>query len=235
VLSDDGNTQKIDTIEFYKRRIVRNGDNVGIDLSFIDYDPQNTQLLATGYGRNLLQFDNIEVISEIKAHFYGAKAQTSEQNFTLVDIGGQDCKVIDVKDGYINDFTMNDKCAASTGRFVEQAARILDIPMADFEIAIDSPISLSDTCAVFCESELIGRLARGATDMHLAAGVNLSIAKRLAPAIKKYRPHTIFMAGGASSTALIHFIAELTGIEPHVLPEQQFNGALGCVHYMRRH
>lgn len=234
VASSDGSSRKVDTIEFYKKQIIRNADSVSIDLSFIDYNPQDAQLLATGYGRNLLQFDNIEVISEIKAHFYGAKAQTAEQNFTLVDIGGQDCKVIDVKEGYINDFSMNDKCAASTGRFVEQAARILDIPMADFEQAIDSPIALSDTCAVFCESELIGRLARGATDTHLAAGVNLSIAKRLAPAIKKYKPQQIFMAGGASTPALIHFISELTGIQAVALAEQQLNGALGCVHFMQR-
>jgi predicted CoA-substrate-specific enzyme activase len=240
IATDGGETHKIDTIEFYKKHIKRDGEQVSIDLANIynteqenSAEPVSTQFLATGYGRNLLQFDNIEIISEIKAHFYGAKMQTGEQNFTLVDIGGQDCKVIDVKDGYINDFAMNDKCAASTGRFVEQSARILDMPMAEFEAATDSPITLSDTCAVFCESELIGKLARGATDRQLAAGVNLSIAKRLAPAIKRYKPTKLFMAGGASSPALVHFITELTGVAATVLPQQQFNGALGCIFYMK--
>ena len=223
-----------DTVSFYKTRMIRTDAGTSVDLSYIGADLANAEILATGYGRNLLQFDNLNIISEIKAHFYGVKSLCKENNFTLVDIGGQDCKVIDVKDGYINDFTMNDKCAASTGRFIEQAAAILNIPVAEFETLTDNPVPLSDTCAVFCESEIIGQLARGAKDLSLAAGVNLSVAKRLAPAIKKYKPERLIMAGGAASPALIHFISELTGVMGKVLENQQLNGALGCIAYMKR-
>ncbi|MDR2883691.1 MAG: acyl-CoA dehydratase activase [Deferribacteraceae bacterium] len=223
-----------DTINFYKHNIDRTDDGkIAVNLDFLGVDTQSATILTTGYGRNLLQFSNTTAISEIKAHFHGAKSQTKEDNFTLVDIGGQDSKVIQVTDGYINDFTMNDKCAASTGRFIEQAANILDIPLSEFMECAESPVALSDTCAVFCESELIGKLAGGATDRSLAAGVNLSVARRLAPAIDRYSPTKIYASGGAAqSSALLHFLSELTTVNVEPLPDTQYNGVIGLLAYI---
>jgi len=110
---------------------------------------------------NLLNFVNANVISEIKAHFKGAVYQTGENNFILIDIGGQDSKVIIVKDGYIEDFVMNDKCAASSGRFIEVAANILKIPIEKMGSYTENPVKLSSTCSVFAESEIIGKIAEG--------------------------------------------------------------------------
>lgn len=222
------------TIDFYKKWIGSANDKVTINMAFLGEGIEGAEILGTGYGRNLIQFDNIRIISEIKAHFHGAKSQCEADNFVLVDIGGQDCKVIHVTDGYIDDFTMNDKCAASTGRFVEQAAGILDIPVEDFGRMVDNPARLSDTCAVFCESELIGQLARGVSAESLAAGVNLSVARRLAPAVKKYKPSMVFTSGGAATYGINKFIAELAGADVRPLPEQQYNGALGCLEFLRR-
>ncbi len=222
-----------DTVDFYKRHLKRDSENITIDLSFLGIDTEHARILTTGYGRNLLNFTNSDLISEIKAHFYGARFQTGESDFVLVDIGGQDSKIIQVAGGYINDFTMNDKCAASTGRFIEHAASIIGISREEASGAVDSPVHLTDTCAVFCESELIGHIARGVPALHLAAGVNLSVARKIAPAVKKYHPIRVLASGGVSSSpALIHYLNELIGIDVQPLPNVQFNGAIGCMEYM---
>ncbi|GAB7141396.1 acyl-CoA dehydratase activase [Deferribacterales bacterium RsTz2092] len=193
----------VSTIDFYKLRakLIRDGVS-NIEKALLSYlsIPQGAAILATGYGRNVLQMDNISTISEIKAHFYGVKRQlkglnSEEQNsFTILDVGGQDCKVINVKGGYIDDFVMNDKCAASTGRFVENAATALGMTLGSFSSAVNGPITLPSTCAVFCESELIGLLAQGANEETLAASVNCSIAKRLSAMISRYKPSVIITA-----------------------------------------
>ena len=108
--------ERFDTVSFYKQFIKRDGDNTYIDVDKLGIDKDYT-ITATGYGRNLMSFSNAEIISEIKAHFRGALRQTGDTDFILIDIGGQDSKVILGKEGYIEDFIMNDKCAASTGRF----------------------------------------------------------------------------------------------------------------------
>jgi predicted CoA-substrate-specific enzyme activase len=224
-----------DTVGFYKNHLKRENGNVAIDTSFLNIDTKYARILTTGYGRNLLTFSNSGFISEIKAHFYGAKYQSGESDFVLIDIGGQDSKVIQAVDGYINDFTMNDKCAASSGRFIEHAAEITGVTREEAAGATDSPVCLTDTCAVFCESEIIGHIARGVPILHLAAGVNLSVARRIAPAVKKYNPKRVFASGGVSSSpALIHFLSELTGIKTEPLPNPHFNGAIGCMEYMKR-
>jgi predicted CoA-substrate-specific enzyme activase len=229
VLKDEGYDFHIEsTVEFYKRYIRRGSKGIYIDLDELGIDTQDASIISTGYGRYLMNFVNAETISEIKAHFFGAKAQTGENDFTLVDIGGQDSKVIQARDGYINDFSMNDKCAASTGRFVEQAARILDIPIDVFIQTSDSPAKLSDTCAIFCESELIGLLAQGEKVERLASGVNLSVARRMAPQLIRYKSNKVFAAGGvAASKAILGFLSELTRLEISPLPIPQYNGAIG--------
>jgi predicted CoA-substrate-specific enzyme activase len=229
ILKEDGyDFHRESTVEFYKKYIRRGDKGVYLNLDDFGIEAQNASIVSTGYGRYLMNFVNAETISEIKAHFYGAKKQTGESDFTLVDIGGQDSKVIQARDGYINDFSMNDKCAASTGRFVEQAARILDIPIEDFIQASESPAKLTDTCAIFCESELIGLLAQGERVERLASGVNLSVARRMAPQLIRYKSDKVFAAGGvANSTAILGFLTELTRLEITPLPIPQYNGAIG--------
>lgn len=114
--NDEITFHREDTVYFYKNMVKRDAGQVLIDLSSYGAD-EHTDIVATGYGRNMMSFVNARVVSEIKAHYKGALETVNEQEFILVDIGGQDSKVIYVKDGYIEDFVMNDKCAASTGRF----------------------------------------------------------------------------------------------------------------------
>lgn len=230
----DGDSVKFfreDTVHFYKNMVKRDGGDVLVDLSSYGAEP-DADIIATGYGRNMMSFANANVISEIKAHYKGALVSTGEQEFILVDIGGQDSKVIYVRDGYIEDFVMNDKCAASTGRFLENACRILDIELSELAYMTEKPAKLSATCAIFSESEIVGRIAEGVPVENIGAGVNESISRRLFPLIRKYRNKKIFAAGGvASNSAIIHFLSEMSGTDIKVIENPQYNGCLGCIHY----
>lgn len=226
----------VDTIQFYKNHVKRSEAGLTIDLSFLDgITPGTAPITATGYGRNLMEFANATIISEIKAHFRGALSQTEEQTFTLVDIGGQDSKVIFVRDGYIEDFVMNDKCAASTGRFLENAANLLGISLEELATMSEDPVPVSSTCAIFSESEIIGLIAQGTPVPNIGAGIHESIAKRLIPLVKKYKTEHIFASGGAAkNAALLAALSRLAGKEILPLPETQFNGCLGCLATMQR-
>lgn len=218
-----------DTVGFYKKYISRNETDTYIDTEKLGLG-NDCKITATGYGRNLMSFSNAEIISEIKAHFRGALRQTKDEDFILLDIGGQDSKVILAKEGYIEDFIMNDKCAASTGRFAENACNVLGISIEELSTMQDDPATLSSTCAVFCESELIGLMATGVEIERIAAGINKSIAKRLLPLIKSFQADKIYVSGGvANNRSLILFISELLGKKVTPLQNPQFNGALGCL------
>ena len=130
----------------------------------------------------------------------------------------------------VYDFIMNDKCAASTGRFAENACSVLGISIDELSTMEHNPANLSSTCAVFCESELIGLMASGVEIESIAAGINKSIAKRLLPLIKSFQADTIYASGGvANNKSLILFISQLIGKKVTPLNNPQFNGALGCL------
>ncbi|MEK7872116.1 MAG: acyl-CoA dehydratase activase, partial [Nitrospirota bacterium] len=146
-----------DTAVFYREYIKRDGERIMVDykkIGFSDMDP--LRIVATGYGRNAAGINGADVIPEIKAHTRGAVYQTGFRDFTLLDIGGQDVKVMLVKDGRIEDFTMNDKCAASCGRYLENMATVLGVDIEELGRHHADPVDLDSTCAVFGESELIG-------------------------------------------------------------------------------
>ncbi len=220
---------RYDTVEFYKNYIKRDDGNIFIDTELLGLS-EDYSITATGYGRNLMSFANAEIISEIKAHFRGASYSMSASDFILIDIGGQDSKVIFAKEGYVEDFVMNDKCAASTGRFAENASSILGLDVDTLSNMTDQPADLTTTCAVFCESEIINLMAKGIETNYIAAGINKSIAKRLLPLIKSFKSSTIFASGGvANNTALISFLSDM--LQQTIIPVQnpQYNGAIGCL------
>ncbi|MCX8084914.1 MAG: acyl-CoA dehydratase activase [Calditerrivibrio sp.] len=220
----------IDTVTFYQKYVIRIDNQLSLDLSFLTSSP--VKICATGYGRNLINFKNADVISEIKAHYRGALIQTKEKDFVLLDVGGQDSKVIIVRDGYIEDFIMNDKCAASSGRFLESSAAILKMSVEQLGAYIDNPVKLSSTCSVFAESEIIGKIAEGCAFDSIAAGVNDSIARRLIPQVKRFNKHKIYVSGGvASLKGIVYFLSKHLAKDINVLKNPQFNGAIGCLSY----
>ncbi len=220
---------KFDTIEFYRNYGRRVEGQLAIDLSAIGV-PEVDYLVSTGYGRNALDLAGAKVIPEIKAHLLGAVQQTGLQDFTLLDLGGQDSKIIKVQRGKMMDFLTNDKCAASTGRYLENMAHVLGISLEELGLYWEDPVELNSTCAVFGESELIGKIVDGCSIPSLAAGVNYTIFKRIQPMLRQlYSPVIVFTGGVAHNRALQELLKRETGCEVVVPLHPQFNGAIGCV------
>ncbi len=219
---------KFDTFEFYNKYGKKINHKLQIDLKSLGI--LNGEIIATGYGRYNINFDDAKVIPEIQAHYWGALYQTKLNDFLLVDLGGQDSKVINVINGKIDDFIMNDKCAASTGRFIENMSRILQIPLEQMSKFYKKPLKINSTCAVFCETEVINLLINGYDIAEIAAGVNYSLFKRLLPMIKKYNfNHLVFSGGTSKNSAILHYFKETFNKEIYLLDDPEFNGAIGTV------
>ncbi|MDP4160821.1 MAG: acyl-CoA dehydratase activase [Bacillota bacterium] len=219
---------RLDTIHFYREYGRKQGENLVVDFEAMGL-PEVDCLVSTGYGRNTLKLAGGEAIPELKAHVLGAIQQTGLTDFTLVDLGGQDSKIIQVRKGKMVDFLTNDKCAASSGRYLENMANILDVSLEELGKHADNPVELNSTCAVFGESELIGKIVEGFPITELAAGVNATIIKRILPLLRSFPGDVLVFTGGvAHNRAVAKLLEEGTGRRIVIPPEPQFNGAIGC-------
>lgn len=233
VLLDDGRiaTEKVlETVAFYRNFGRRQDGELAVDYAALGLDA-GAAVVATGYGRNTLAIAGATVIPELKAHALGAVWQTGLEDFTLLDLGGQDSKVIKVRRGKMVDFQTNDKCAASTGRYLENMAAVLGISLEELSRYSENPVELSATCAIFGESELIGRIVEGYPVAELAAGVNYTIFKRVRPMLAALaaRGDTVVFTGGVAIGAALPLIIERELGVRVVVPERpQLNGAIGC-------
>lgn len=160
-------------------------------------------VVSTGYGRKLYR-DADECISEITANAVGA-GKSGENNGsvrTIINIGGQDLKVIRLDEqGQVVNFAMNDKCAAGTGRFLEMAARNLEVEvdgLGEYHARLQGvPSTINSTCTVFAESEIIGLLAKGESKEEIIAGIHFSIARRVARLVRRLGvEEAVFFDGG---------------------------------------
>lgn len=206
----------------------------------LDFDRLNLgefeKIISTGYGRNNVNVENAEIILELKAHAYGAMWQTKLKDFTLLDIGGQDSKVISVKGGRMVDMMLNDKCAASCGRYLENMAAVMEIGMEEMVKHYKNPVQLNSTCAVFGESELIGKISEGYPLEELAAGVNYSLFKRISPLIERFPEERLVLTGGvAKNLAFVEYVKSELDFKEVIVPlYPQLNGAIGCCyHYFK--
>ncbi|MDS1029257.1 acyl-CoA dehydratase activase [Bacillota bacterium LX-D] len=220
---------KISTMSFYRNYCKFDG-KVIVDIKKLGIRNIKTAI-STGYGKNNTDLNEFKAINEVKAHVYGALFQTSLRDFILLDIGGQDVKVAKVEKGIITDLELNEKCAASCGRYLENMASVLEIPLDELFKHYENPVELNSTCAVFSESELISKIAEGINIKRLCAGVNCSLYKRLKPLLTKFTGNLLVLSGGITSNqALIKNLKELYQ-DIILLPEPQFNGAIGCCYY----
>ncbi len=219
------------TIHFY-RHFCRYEDRIVVDLEKLGYLPSDfNQCVSTGYGRNNTDLQNFKPISEIKAHVHGASWQSGLRDFVLLDLGGQDTKIVHVAAGMVCDLDLNDKCAASCGRYLENMAQLLEITAEELGKHHRNPVELNATCAVFSESELIGKIAEGIPLPRLCAGVNDSMVRRMLPMIMPYAGKPILVSGGvALNRGVIHLLNQTVG-NTAVLNDPQFNGAIGCCRY----
>jgi predicted CoA-substrate-specific enzyme activase len=144
--------------------------------------------------------------------------------------------VLYVKDGRVFDFLTNDRCAAGTGRYLENMARFLKMPLPEFARAWGEPVDISHTCAIFGESELIGHLLEGVPPERIAAGVNASVARRALMMVRRYPCRTLVFAGGvARNRAVVQLLRQQQDYQVVVPAFAQFTGALGCCLEARNH
>ena len=144
----------------------------------IDWD--QAAVVATGYGRISVPYAD-KCVTEITCHGRGACHIFSSDNLTVIDIGGQDTKLICVEDGMVKDFIMNDKCSAGTGRFLEIMANTLAVKPEELcRLASQGGgVTISSMCTVFAESEVISLIGRGEKKENIAFGVVDSIATKV--------------------------------------------------------
>ncbi len=224
-------------LNIVKTIMVRTGANAGVgaknaleksgiekkDIAFI---------VATGYGRKNIDFAD-DNVTEITCHAKGAKHLYNDVK-TIIDIGGQDSKVISLdKNGKVIGFVMNDKCAAGTGRFLENMAKVLELDMNDMAtigLNYKNDLTISSMCTVFAESEVVSLIAENHTVADIVHGLNKSVAtktKALASSAKD--KGAIMMTGGVANNKGVVCELEKQLKEKIFIPEHpEFCGALGA-------
>ena len=189
-------------------------------------------VLATGYGRNSLDGLADLQMSELSCHAKGATYLFPDVH-TVVDIGGQDVKVIEIENGMMKNFVMNDKCAAGTGRFLDVMARVLEVRVEDLGDLGDKStkeIGISSTCTVFAESEVISQLAVGTDKCDIIAGIHRSVAGRVSGLCNRVgvRDRVVMTGGVAQNHGIVKALENQLGHEISTSPLTQYNGALGA-------
>ena len=189
-------------------------------------------ILATGYGRNSLMDFADKQMSELSCHAKGAYFLFPEVH-TVIDIGGQDVKVLEIENGVMTNFAMNDKCAAGTGRFLDVMARVLEVDVKDLgRLGAMSTkyVGISSTCTVFAESEVISQLAMGTDKCDIINGIHRSVAGRVAGLAHRIgvREQVVMTGGVAQNQGIVKALQDELGHEIHTSPLTQYNGALGA-------
>lgn len=188
-------------------------------------------VVATGYGRKLISVAD-GTITEITCQQWGVRHRIPEAR-TILDIGGQDSKLLRLNaNGSVGDFVMNDRCAAGTGRFLEVLATRLGVRLASLgELASRSrkPAMISSMCVVFAESEIIGLLASGVMPEDIVAGVQTSIATRVAAMVGRNVTLPIVFTGGVAMVpGMDTALGSALGKPVTVASDPQLTGALGA-------
>lgn len=239
VLGLDIGSRTIDAVWLEDGRIV---DSAVLDTG---HDPRRTaatlverhecdRLVATGYGRHSAkEAFGASVVTEIKAYAVGTH-HLFPQAASVLDIGGQDTKVISLgRDGKVVDFEMNDKCAAGTGKFLEVMARALGFEfeeMAAAALVAEDGIAISSMCTVFAESEVTGLVHRGEDLGRISRGLHESIAKRIVSSLVRVGVEgpIVFAGGVAKNRAMVALVRQGFRGEVLVPQEAQLVGAYGA-------
>ncbi len=192
------------------------------------------RLVVTGYGRHLVAPAlGGGIISEIRAFAIGAR-HLYPDCCTVIDIGGQDCKVILLSnEGEVQKFEMNDRCAAGTGKFLEIMANTLEVKieeLGNLALSASKKVQINSLCTVFAESEVVSLIARGEESNAIALALHEVIATRIAMMTRRVgiKERVVFAGGGALNKCLRRLVGEKLDVELAVPPEPQIVGAIGA-------
>ncbi len=188
--------------------------------------------VTTGYGRTAIKLGD-QSITEITCHAKGAYFLDPSVR-TIIDIGGQDSKVIRLdENGNVINFVMNDKCAAGTGRFLELMARTLELSLDDMSrlgLEWKEDVTISSMCTVFAESEVVSLIAENRTPADIIHGLNRSVATKTCALCRRVGgEESYMMTGGVSKNrGVVTEIEKILGVKLHISDKAQLNGALGA-------
>ncbi len=189
-------------------------------------------IIATGYGRKLVT-ESHKSVTEITCHAIGAH-HSNPTIQTIIDVGGQDSKVIRINNqGQVQDFEMNDKCSAGSGRFLEVMANALEVSIeefGEFGLKSSSPSKISSTCTVFAESEVISRLNQGANRNDIIGGIHKAIVNKIVALSARVgiEPNVALTGGVALNPAVKVLLEKSLGLEIIIPDNPQLNGAIGA-------
>lgn len=192
-------------------------------------------VVGTGYGRFKVTFGNTQV-TEISCHARGA-CFLFPNTKTIIDMGGQDTKVISIgPGGEVADFCMNDKCAAGTGRFLSAAAETLGMSLDDIgpvSLKSSNPVRISSVCAVFVESDIMSFVAQKKPVPDILAGVHKAIAVRTVSLARRVgiEPEVTFTGGVARNVGMVKMLEEVLGVKLNTSEDSHFMGAIGAALY----
>lgn len=233
-----------DTIAFLSARptgwsSVDTAAEIRAELEAAGYSPEAYPCVATGYGRVAVPFA-AKSVTEITCHARGACFLHGAEDLLVIDIGGQDTKVIGVSGGAVQDFLMNDKCSAGTGRFLEIMANRLGLrPEELCALARNgSGMTISSICTVFAESEIVSQIGQGARREDIAFAVVDSIAGKVATQAKKLGGihSAACLTGGLCQTEVLpEAISEKLGTPVATHPNGRYAGALGAALIARKY
>jgi len=199
------------------------------DLEFDDIE----YIISTGYGRVIVPFAD-KNITEISCHAKGAHWVFSSAR-TVVDMGGQDCKVVTCDDtGKVTSFVMNDKCAAGAGRSMEVMARLVGVPLESVgELShqfVDKPADITSTCVLFARSEVMELLRNGVNKKDILAGACEALVSRVISLMgRSQMEKDLIISGGiAKNSGITKRIEKRLNLEAKIPPEPQIIGALGA-------
>lgn len=198
--------------------------------------------VSTGYGRETIQAEGLaqENLSEISCHGLGAWSLCPAVR-TVIDIGGQDAKVIKVGPrGELENFVMNDKCAAGTGHFLEVMSRTLGVALEELgplSLGARKPVEMSNRCTIYVETEVLHFLQRGVAKKDVAAGINRAMAERVLALARRVHPEPeVMLTGGVAKNVAVKNELErmlnVTVVQPALDP--QLIGAFGAALFAQR-
>jgi len=188
-------------------------------------------VVATGYGRINVPFADRQ-ITELTCHARGVVSLFPTVRIAI-DIGGQDAKGLQISDGKLVDFVMNDRCAAGTGRFLEVIADALGLRVEELggiSSKSTNKVKISSTCTVFAQQEVVSRISEGVPLEDVVAGLHDAIASRVVRMVGrlKIEPDVVFTGGVAKNIGVVNAIKENLGCEVSVPEDPLLSGALGA-------
>ena len=212
------------------RRLANKVMEEALEQASLSFD-EISYVVATGYGRINVPFADRQ-ITELTCHARGVVSLLPTVRLAI-DIGGQDAKGLKINSGKLVDFTMSDKCAAGTGRFLEVIAAALGLKVEDLgsiSLRSTNKVQISSLCTIFAQQEVISHLSEGVPLEDVVAGLHDAIASRVARMVRRLRiePDVVFTGGVAKNIGVVKALEENLGCEVFVPEEPLLSGALGA-------